>query len=171
MYVSNAVLPFQIATSGAITINPDNTYGNSTVIFSIKGGAAQSADILRILTSGGVALAAFGSDGALKMGNDALIRRDVNAGLTASTTQSQGQGALTAEINEVATVANANDVVTLPLAVAGLTIAIINNGANTLQIFPALGDNLGAGVDASTTLAAGSNVVFAAYNVTNWEII
>ena len=109
--------------------------------------------------------------GNLAMGDDVLIRRDVNAGLTASTTQTQGQSALTAEVNEVATVANANDVVTLPTAVAGLKIVIINNGANTLKIFPASGDNLGAGVDTSTTLASGSNVVYQAYDATNWEAI
>jgi len=109
--------------------------------------------------------------GNVVMGNDALIERDVNAGLTASTTQTQGQGALTAEVNEVATVANANDTVTLPEAVAGLKIVIINNGANTLRIFPASGDDLGQGADTATTLASGSNVVFQAYDTTNWEII
>ena len=100
-----------------------------------------------------------------------LLEHSVTAGITASTTQSQGQGALTSEVNEVATVANASDVVTLPTAVAGLRVIIINNGANTLQIFPASGDDLGAGVDTSTTLASGSNVDLAAYDATNWETI
>jgi len=71
------------------------------------------------------------------------IRRDVNAGITASITQSQGQGALTAEVNEVSTVANVDDTVTLPTAVAGLKIIIINKGVSDLQIFPASGDDLG----------------------------
>jgi len=98
-----------------------------------------------------------------------IIHRGVTAGITAGTTQSQGQGALTTEVNEVATVANANDVVTLATAVAGAQMIIMNNGANTLQIFPASGDNLGAGVNTSTTLAAGSNVRYVAYDATNWE--
>jgi len=109
--------------------------------------------------------------GNLAMANDILIQRDVNAGLTASTTQTQGQGPLTAEINEVATVANTNDTVTMPAAVAGLKIVIINNGANTLKIFPASGDNLGAGADTAVTLAAATNVTYAAYNATNWESV
>lgn len=67
--------------------------------------------------------------------------------------------------------ANANDTVTLPTAVTGLRIVVINNGANTLRIFPASGDNLGAGVDTATTLASGSNVVYQAYDATNWESI
>jgi hypothetical protein len=107
--------------------------------------------------------------GAWGMGDDAYFTRDVNAGLTASITQSQGQGALTAEVNEVATCANDNDTVTLPSAATGMWVTVINNGAKTLQIFPASGDDLGQGVDTSTTLATGTNTIFQAYDVTNWE--
>lgn len=96
--------------------------------------------------------------------------RSVTAGITAGTTQSQGQIPLTSDINEISTCANANDVVTLPTAIAGMEITIINNGAQTLQIFPASSDNLGAGVDTSTTLAAGANVTFVSYDATNWEV-
>ena len=108
--------------------------------------------------------------GNLSMGNDALILRDVNAGLTASTTKTQGQGALTAEVNEVATVANTNDTVTLPTAVTGLKIIVINNGTNDLQIFPASGDNLGAGANSSTSIEQGETATFVAYDATNWNI-
>jgi len=103
--------------------------------------------------------------------NDALIRRDVNATITASTSQSQGNGALTAEVNEISAVGSTNDTVTLPTAVAGLKIILINNGANTLQIFPASGDDLGQGTNNATTMVAGNNVVFTAYDATNWESI
>lgn len=106
--------------------------------------------------------------GNLVMGNDALITRDTNAGITASVTQTQGQGALTAEINEIATVANTNDTVTLIAASAGLSQVIINNGANVLRIYPATGDDLGAGVNASTVLDPNEVVNFAAYDSTNW---
>lgn len=96
-------------------------------------------------------------------------KRTIESGISASTTQSQGQGPITKDVNEVSTVANANDTVTLPNA---LTYAryctIINNGANTLQIFPASGDDLGAGVDTSTTLASGSNITFVNYDATHW---
>jgi len=110
------------------------------------------------------------SSGGFRMGNDTLLQEDVNSGLTASTTQTQGQGALTAQINEVSTVANANDTVTMPAAAAGLCIKIINNGANTLQIFPASGDQFsGSAVDAAITLASGSNTERCAYNATVWE--
>lgn len=97
------------------------------------------------------------------------VMKTTTAGITASTTQTQGQGALTADVNEVATCANANDTVTLPAAVAGRMCLVINNGAQTLQIFPASGDNLGAGVDTSTTTATATRKLFWAFDTTNWE--
>lgn len=98
------------------------------------------------------------------------LYRLTTATITASTTQTQGQGALTSDINEVSTVANANDTVTLPAALAGRRCTVINNGANTLKIFPASGDNLGAGVNTATTLLAGDNITYVAYDSTNWEV-
>lgn len=110
-----------------------------------------------------------------KTGPEKVIAREggfTAAGITASATQTQGQQALTNRTNEIATVATTNDVVTLPEASTwiGEWLVIINNGANTLQIFPASGDNLGAGVDTSTTLAAGRIARFIAYDSTNWKI-
>ena len=95
----------------------------------------------------------------------------VTSGITASTTQTQGQGALTKEINEVSVCANANDTVTLISAVTGYKQTVINNGVQTLQIFPASGDDAGAGVDTAVTLASGSNVTYTAIDTTNWEAI
>jgi len=96
----------------------------------------------------------------------------VSATLTAGTTQTQAGGlALIGEVNEVSTVANVNDTVVLPAAAAGIKVVIINNGANTLRIYPASGDDLGQGADTFTSLAAGSNITFVAYDATNWEII
>lgn len=103
------------------------------------------------------------------IGSDVFIEHDTNAGLTAGTTQTQAGGlALTTEINEIATVATTNDTVVLPVAAAGRQITIINNGANTLQIFPAPGDDLGAGVNTATTLAAAGVVSYVTYNSINW---
>lgn len=108
-------------------------------------------------------------------GTDYATPKQVSAGLTASTTQTQGQGAITATaqdiIAEVATCANANDTITLPAAVAGLTVFVLNNGAQTLKIFPASGDNLGAGANTATTLAAAASATFVAYDATNWKAL
>lgn len=96
--------------------------------------------------------------------------KDTISGITASTTQTQGQQPLTAALNEISTVANLDDVVTLPSAIPGLEITIINNGANTLQIFPASGDDLGNGVNASTELEPNEEIEFISYDGTNWGI-
>lgn len=94
--------------------------------------------------------------------------RSVASGITASATQTQGQQPLTKDINEISTVATTNDVVTMPSAATGKKVTIINNGANTLQIFPASGDDLGAGVDTSATLGAGEAATYISYDATNW---
>lgn len=90
-------------------------------------------------------------------------------GLTASATQTQAGGlALTSVTNDVTTVANPNDAVTLPTAAVNDVVKIYNNGANVLQVFPAASDNLGEGVDASTTIEPGHFGVFTGKDSTNW---
>jgi len=178
------------ASGGAVTITggTPGTNGNGGGVTIIGGPAGTTAGnsgnvTLRtqavvsgavgtiVLQTNGANTRLTVSDSAIAAGTGVFIQGSVTAGITASTTQTQGQGALTSEINEVATCANVNDTVTLPTAVAGRRVTVINNGAQTLQIFPASGDNLGAGVDTATTLAAGSVVTYVAYNSTNWEAV
>jgi hypothetical protein len=93
-------------------------------------------------------------------------------GLTASTTQTQGQGALTHQINQISVCAHDNDTVTLPTAVAGMMIAVINEGAHTLQIFPASGDQIGSGAaNASTTLATLHNAYWVCHGTGHWNTL
>ena len=105
----------------------------------------------------------------IKISGDVGFYRTVSATITASTTQTQGQQPLVRDINEVSICANVNDTVTLPTAIAGGNCLVINNGAQTLQVFPASGDNLGAGLNTATTIVAGSRKLFIAYDTTNWE--
>lgn len=108
--------------------------------------------------------------GDLQMGAGTFIKKSVSAGLTASTTQTQGEGALVSMINEVSTVTNTGDVRTMPSAEAGIEVKVINNGANNLQLFPASDDDIDkTGVDASVTLSPGDSIIFVAYDATNWE--
>jgi hypothetical protein len=76
---------------------------------------------------------------------------------------------LTSHINEIATVATGGDSVKLPAAVAGLSITILNNGVNACDVFPASGDNLGAGVDTAASLLAGEKITYDCYDSTNWS--
>jgi hypothetical protein len=96
----------------------------------------------------------------------------VQGGITASTTQTQGQQALTKTLNQVSVCANANDVVTLPAAVAGLICIVKNSGAQTLQVFPASGDKIDdAAADASTTIVTLKGRLFFAKDATDWYSI
>jgi hypothetical protein len=95
----------------------------------------------------------------------------VTTGIVASVTQTQaGATALTSRINNVATVASANDAVVLPAAKVGRRVTVMNNGANVLQVFPASSDAIDSGAaDASTTQAAGQNAEYIALDATTWE--
>ena len=92
-------------------------------------------------------------------------------GLTASTTQTQGQQPLVGDNCIITTVANDNDVVTLTSVSLGLVHRIFNRGANVLQIFPFSGDDLGKGVNTSMTLNPTDSITFMGIDEINWEII
>ena len=110
--------------------------------------------------------------GNLIMGAGTRIRKSVSAGIIASTTQTQSAGtSIASDINEVSTVANVGDAVTLPSAVAGYEIKIFNNGANAMSVFPNVDDDInGNGVDTAISMAVGDNIIFVAYDSTNWEV-
>jgi hypothetical protein len=97
----------------------------------------------------------------------------VSAALTASTTQTQAGGTpLTAEVNQVGTSANTNDAVTMPVAVVGMRVTVINNGANTIKVFPAAGANFDGGSgDAAVTQATTVNKTYVAITTLQWETL
>ena len=93
----------------------------------------------------------------------------LETGITASTTQTQAAAtALTEVVNDVTTVANDDDAVKPVTAAANVKQTVYNNGANRLQVFPNTSDNLGEGVDASTTIEPGHFGVFTAKDATDW---
>lgn len=69
--------------------------------------------------------------------------------------------ALTSDINRVTTVAAAADSVKLPTSVAGMTVFIINSGANSMQVF-------GAGTDTINGIATATGVSQAAGKVATY---
>lgn len=65
-------------------------------------------------------------------------------GITASTTQTQlGGVVINAAFTNVSTATN-NDAVTLPAAVPGRSLTIVNSSGQTIQVFPGVGDKVGA---------------------------
>jgi len=84
----------------------------------------------------------------------------------------QGNNPITTELYEIAVCANAGDAVTLPTAVAGLCVTIINNGANAADVFPASGDKIdGGSANAAVSLASGENGIFWCQDATDWDMI
>lgn len=101
-----------------------------------------------------------------------LVNHELHAGLTAGTTQTQAGGLqLLSSYNEIDIVANAGDSIVMPLAVEGRSVEIINHGANSLWIWPSVGDNLGAGVDAKLVLELNETVDFLASDATEWHAV
>lgn len=98
-----------------------------------------------------------------------LTQYKYESGITASVTQTQGKQILTHDINEISVCATTSDVVTLPDAIPGLSVTVINNGLQTLQVFPFSGDYIDAGaVNASTTLATTKSAIFQSYKSGHW---
>lgn len=101
------------------------------------------------------------------------IAPKVSAGVTASTTQTQGQGTVSVTsgdmfvVVEVSTCVNANDTITLGATVPGRVYHVINNGAQTLRVFPASGSNfVGSVADAAVNVAAGAVSEFTCFTST-----
>lgn len=87
--------------------------------------------------------------------------------VTASTTQTQaGATAITAAAAKVTT-GNANDAIRLPKGYAGLEIFIANVSANTLGVFPAVGDTMFTSAqNAVITQTASRNAIYKCIDVT-----
>ena len=148
------------ATGGGALTGTWSDLGSVTTV-DVNGGSVDGATV-------GAASASTGKFTTLEA--TGLLTLSTTAAITASTTQTQGQGALTTTINNVSVCVNANDTVTLPAAAAGVIVYIFNNGAETLQVFPASGDAIdGAAANTAVTMTATSNHTFIAHDTTNWN--
>lgn len=101
---------------------------------------------------------------------DSLVLGVSTTGLTASTAQAQGAARLAHGINRVATVAHVGDNVTLPPAREGGSCVVINDGANSMDVFPEADEKIDAlAVDAARAVAAGKRAMFFAYEDGSWS--
>lgn len=148
---------------------PDNAVAGTEYKFNFT--ANDTLVVLSILAkaddSGGIL------DGSVRIINNDLVASSLDSGIIASTTQTQGQGQLYSTVNEISIVANDNDTVTLPAADTSnsLSVIVMNNDASEiLQVFPAVGDDVGSGVNISISIAPGSSARFTSYDDTNWHI-
>ncbi len=99
-----------------------------------------------------------------------LLKLSVAVGQTANTGSVQGNNPITTMYYEIAVCGNSGDAVTLPAAVAGQLVIIVNNGANSADVFPASGDKIdGGSANAAFALAAGANALFICQDGTDWD--
>tara|TARA_R110000796_G_scaffold87063_1_gene188167 strand:- start:1834 stop:2826 length:993 start_codon:yes stop_codon:yes gene_type:complete len=163
-----ATIALSITSSSATggSLNAGNATSTAPSFSPIKtdtdtGIGSAGADTFSVITGAVEAIRYTENVGVLQT-------HQLNAGLTADSGSIQGGTPLTSTYNQIATCATTGDSVTLPSAAAGNKVTIVNNGANACDVFPASGDNLGAGADTAVSLAAGANITYIAYDTTNY---
>lgn len=151
--------------AGAAMINESATSANPTLVpnqaDSDTGIGWNATDELSLIAGGTEAIRFFESGNAIR------IRHQVTIGITANTGSSQGDGILASAHNVISISGSAGDAVTLPATFPiGEIITIKNDAAaNAIDIFPASGDDLGAGTNTALSLAAGRAAIFLATSV------
>ena len=101
-----------------------------------------------------------------------IVGNAQSVGLTASVGSIQGGQVLVSSFNVIDTSGTAGDSVTLPSSFNVGTIIFIKNGAaaNAIDVFPALGDDLGAGANTAVALAAQKGIAYIGTVAnTTWE--
>ena len=146
--------------AGPALLNEAATSTNPTLIPNKAdedtGIAWTAADALSIVAGGVQAWKLTEASSAI------LQLHQTNAGLTADDGSSQGDGVITSTYNVYDTVGTAGDAATLPATFQVGTIVVVKNGAaaNSMDVFPASGDDLGAGANTAVAIAAGNFKVF-----------
>ncbi len=128
--------------------------------------------VTRVELTGGEFDATFDNltvNGVLTAG--ALTADSVAPNITAKAGGGQDASlALSKNLNIVTTCATAGDSVTLPSAVVGLRITIVNLGAAALAVFPYTSDSINdAAADASVTIQPEATITFNCYTTVLWE--
>jgi len=135
------------------TINPNGSGDADTGL----GGDAIGLDVLSMI-AGGVAGMILSEASSF-----VLQAPDSNVGLTADPSSIQGGGVILCSYNVYSTVATIGDAATLPATFRlGTKVWVKNDAANSMDVFPALGDDAGAGVDAAVAVAGGATALFIA---------
>ena len=155
------------------------------VLFRLTGG---SGEIVQLRGDGGVTRFMIGggntsasveigpSDTELVITSSAVtlgtaLVKAGNAAVTAFAGGGQANAtALTKDVNFVTTVASAGDSVKLPTAALGKVVTVFNDGANSVNIYPATGAAIDAlGTNNPYALAAGSSREFFGKSATVWK--
>ena len=166
-----ATLTGYVKGSGTSTMTASSTIPGSDISGSVAvvNGGTGATDAATALTNlGAVAKAGDTMSGTLTFSSGYVIKSTGTGISAAGTTQGTGT-ALTKQINLISTAAAGTGVV-LPTAAAGLTIIVINGGANALNVYPASGGTIGHGGTLNAALAqpVGSTLTYVATSATQW---
>ncbi len=159
-YVGNAF-------RGAVTGSPALTNVNATA--TVPNISPDQADIASGLGSPGAGQVSLIGDNVegLRLtsdGTNVIQTVEANVGLTADVGSGIGDGLILSSYNVYSTVGSAGDAATLPEIFPVNTLVYVKNDAavNSMDVFPFLGTDLGAGGDTALAVAAGDFVVFIA---------
>jgi hypothetical protein len=142
-----------VAATGTVpTLIPDRSDTNT-------GIGANGSDQLSLITGGTEAIR-YTEDGATSR---VLQTHSAAVGLTADVSSVQGGGVITSTYNVYSTVGTAGDCATLPSNYqVGTLVYVKNDGANSMDVFPASADTIvgAGGANNPVAVAAGDYAVF-----------
>lgn len=141
------------------------------------GFVRQSAGVMQSIVGGQLIWQQTGSAVTfIKPLNDPALVRPALTAPTLSTqstlvagTDAQGQGLITGDLVVVITTAANPSGVTLPTALDGRWITVVNRGTNPINVYPASGAAIDAGAaNAPVQIAVGAGATFSASSTTLW---
>ena len=165
---SNTVLGGVKVDGTSITISNGvisgaSTYSLPTASTTVLGGIKVDGTSLTINGSGVVGVAALPTG----ISSSGLLV-STNAAVSAAGTTQANATAITSDRNIITTAAAGSGVV-VPVAVAGKTMFVVNNGANAVKVYPAVGGYFDAlAINLPITLPVGQTLELSGYNSTKW---
>jgi hypothetical protein len=171
-FKNNGVIAWDAADLTSHGVNTDT----STYDIKITRTHASNGNVsLFFAKTAATVVYSWSKDGDVSVKNvtvASFFQDSVAAAVTAHTGSSQGDGPITTGVVELTVVANPGDAATLPTAVAGMNVFIINEAANSADIFPATGAQIDSGgANTAKAQAGGTNRLYKAINSTTWHTL
>jgi hypothetical protein len=166
----NATLAINVGGSSAPVRWADGTLGSVGGGFAAEpatGFIRPSGNLMQSVVGGFVATEA--TTGTFK--SSVPFLRQVSATVTAGA-DAQGSPQLSSDFSVITTAAANPSGITLPFAQAGRRLAVVNRGANPVNVYPDFGDKIGTlGIDLPWLLLPGASIGLIARDSTNWEVL
>jgi hypothetical protein len=170
----SVVLP---ASVGGLTIIVENAGANSMQVFGLGtdtiNGVASGTGVSQMSSSVAIytcyAAGSWFVNGLGSGYSGSFQTQSTATGITAYAAGGQGSATpLTAMVNNVTTAAAANASVVLPASAVGLYITVVNNGANSINVFCPAGSTMNGTANGSSALAAGAVGIYYCVTGTAW---